>query len=241
MTTRNIHKLLLIWLVLIALPFAVPFAVNANKNNQCIFPPSGLVGWWPGNGNANDLISDNNGTLEGEAGFDAGQVAQAFLLDGQDDYVRIVDQTNTLDGFTALTIDAWIKPDTQLWVNPENGELTGVIISKYNSTLSNGVSYAFALINGKIRMWLGYTVVPNSWRGLQALDAIPLNEWSHVAVVWAGGEAFTLYVNGQEMPATIIGEGPIPVSVLIIMYPSTSVVSNHSVEVTLARVGTIMA
>ena len=33
----------------------------------CFPAPAGLVGWWPGDGNANDIASTNNGTLEGGA------------------------------------------------------------------------------------------------------------------------------------------------------------------------------
>ena len=40
----------------------------------CIQPPDGLVSWWPGEGNANDIQSGNNGMLEEEATFDVGMV-----------------------------------------------------------------------------------------------------------------------------------------------------------------------
>jgi hypothetical protein len=30
---------------------------------NCLQPPAGLVGWWPGDGNANDIQDGNNGTL----------------------------------------------------------------------------------------------------------------------------------------------------------------------------------
>jgi hypothetical protein len=33
---------------------------------QCDPPPSGIVAWWPGEGNANDLVGSNNGTLVAE-------------------------------------------------------------------------------------------------------------------------------------------------------------------------------
>ncbi|MGD0260559.1 MAG: hypothetical protein ABSD29_12135, partial [Verrucomicrobiota bacterium] len=33
----------------------------------CFPAPSGLVSWWPGDGNANDIASTNNGTLQGGA------------------------------------------------------------------------------------------------------------------------------------------------------------------------------
>jgi hypothetical protein len=52
----------------------------------CVPPPPGLVGWWPGEGNANDLSDKNNGTmLNGANASASGMVGQAFNLDGADD------------------------------------------------------------------------------------------------------------------------------------------------------------
>ena len=45
----------------------------------CLTPPSGLAGWWPGDGNANDIVGANNGTLQGGAtATAAGMVAPGF-------------------------------------------------------------------------------------------------------------------------------------------------------------------
>ena len=44
----------------------------------CVSPPSGLVGWWPGDGNFNDLINGDNGTPVGGVTFTPGMVGQAF-------------------------------------------------------------------------------------------------------------------------------------------------------------------
>ena len=35
----------------------------------CLPPPSGIVGWWPANGTANDSVAGNNGQLAGDASF----------------------------------------------------------------------------------------------------------------------------------------------------------------------------
>jgi len=41
----------------------ISFVPSNTRADTCISPPSGLVGWWPGDGNANDIIGGNNGTL----------------------------------------------------------------------------------------------------------------------------------------------------------------------------------
>jgi hypothetical protein len=41
-----------------------------------------LVSWWPAEGNANDVVSRNNGTLNSGVSFGPGHPGQAFLFDG---------------------------------------------------------------------------------------------------------------------------------------------------------------
>jgi len=44
-------------------------------------PIPGLVSWWPGEGNAEDVVGGNNGTLQGGATFGTGMVGQGFSFD----------------------------------------------------------------------------------------------------------------------------------------------------------------
>ena len=73
----------------------------------CSVPPSGLVSWWTGEGNGNDAVGGNNGTLGGHVTFVPGVVGQAFSFDGVGDYVFLGNPTNL--HLQDLTIDAWIK------------------------------------------------------------------------------------------------------------------------------------
>src|SRR5262249_51337935 len=61
--------------------------VAAQSAPACVTPPSGMVAWWPGDGNTNDIKSNNNGALQNGATFAAGKVGQAFSFDGVDDFV----------------------------------------------------------------------------------------------------------------------------------------------------------
>src|SRR5579871_5702676 len=52
--------------------------------------PPGLVGWWPGDGNANDMAGTNNGVLMGGAtDTNPGFNGQCFTFDGTNAYVQI--------------------------------------------------------------------------------------------------------------------------------------------------------
>ncbi|MDZ7369489.1 MAG: DUF1349 domain-containing protein [candidate division KSB1 bacterium] len=74
----------------------------------CVNPPSGLVSWWPGENNANDIQSSNHGALQNGATFATGKVGQAFSFDGVDDYVSVPDNTNWDFGMNDFTIDLWL-------------------------------------------------------------------------------------------------------------------------------------
>ncbi|MBW3539574.1 MAG: right-handed parallel beta-helix repeat-containing protein, partial [Planctomycetes bacterium] len=75
--------------------------------------PSGIVSWWKAEGDANDSVDGNNGTLVGDAAFATGKVGQAFSFDGAGDAVRVA-AAGSLDsaGDTGLTLEAWVQPAT---------------------------------------------------------------------------------------------------------------------------------
>ena len=75
----------------------------------CVAPPDGLVGWWPGNGNAQDLITGNDGLLKGGTSFEPGKVSQAFRFNGIDSSVDIL-QTASLNLTNQVSIEFWMKP-----------------------------------------------------------------------------------------------------------------------------------
>src|SRR5262249_39743448 len=67
--------------------FAAGSAGLCPSSKDCVRAPSGLVGWWPGEGNANDAAGENRGTIQNGVGFSPGKVGQAFSFDGVDDYI----------------------------------------------------------------------------------------------------------------------------------------------------------
>jgi hypothetical protein len=69
--------------------------------------PSGILSWWPGEGDASDVIGPNDGTLVNGATFASGKVGQAFSFDGVDDVV--VAGAENIGGLQQLTIEGWVK------------------------------------------------------------------------------------------------------------------------------------
>ena len=71
-------------------------------------PPAGMVGWWPGDGNASDILAGNDGTLENGTTFAMGIVGEGFGLDGVDDFVLVPDHPR-LNITGDVTVDLWAK------------------------------------------------------------------------------------------------------------------------------------
>ena len=59
----------------------------ARSRQSARLRPSGMVAWYPGDGNANDIQGSNNGTLQNGTTFGQGMVGQAFTFDGANDRV----------------------------------------------------------------------------------------------------------------------------------------------------------
>src|SRR5689334_3178680 len=118
--------------------------VAAQRSPACVAPPSGMVSWWPGDGNANDIQGSNNGTLQNGATFAAGKVGQSFSFDGVDDFVNIPDAPS-LDLLTAGTVSVWAYL---------NGASNGKALIAKGNFFTNAASYTLETYGGVLRLHL---------------------------------------------------------------------------------------
>jgi hypothetical protein len=144
-------------------------------------PPTGMVSWWPGDGNANDIVGSNNGTLVNGATFAPGKVGQAFLLDGVAAWVDLGSSNVFNFGSADFTIDFWI-----LW-NSLAGEQ--VMIEKFD----NGPAFG-----GVLGGWTFTKVSTNQFQfggaaggGYASVNVTPpgisTGTWHHVTVTRSAG------------------------------------------------------
>src|ERR1700691_4413328 len=54
----------------------------ASAQTDCVTPPSGIVGWWKGDGNGNDSVGTNNATVPDGVTYDPAEVGLGFSLNG---------------------------------------------------------------------------------------------------------------------------------------------------------------
>ena len=77
----------------------------------CATPPAGLVGWWAGDGNADDIAGTNPASLINGTTFSSGEVDEAFSFDGIDDFLSIPSSASLDVGAgNGFSFESWINP-----------------------------------------------------------------------------------------------------------------------------------
>lgn len=106
---------------------------------DCVPAPPGLVSWWPGDGNAQDIVGGNHGTLQGDVAFAPGVVGLGFSLDGNDDFVLVSDSVD-LNILGDITVDFWAQrmPMSQTAIMVTKG---GSIIGGIDVPTSYGIHF----------------------------------------------------------------------------------------------------
>ena len=167
-------------------------------------PPTGLVSWWPGEGNAHDIAGTNNGSAQ-NINYTNGQVGQAFVFDGSSSYLQFPTSPSLNVGQgSGLTVEAWINP----------ASLNLQALFEWNQ--NNGIAYGAGQIGthleinevaGDGSIWgnlvdtLGVSHNFNSSTGI-----IVTNQFQHIAMTYdkASGAA-VLYYNGAVVGTNNFG------------------------------------
>ena len=155
----------------------------ASVPGACTPPPSGMVGWYPGDGDARDIsTTHNNGMLQGGATFATGLVGQAFSLNGTDAYVQ-ASANVAQDPTTAGSLDAWV------FFN----QLPSVAGHPMQVIAKGGVGTDFEIGADtddlfKFYIGAGTSVFSNT--------AAQTGLWYHIAGTWDSTVGLKIYVNG---------------------------------------------
>ena len=165
----------------------------------CVVPPPNMVSWWPGDGNASDIVGTNNGSLTGGATASAtGKVAQAFSFNGTSGHVALGNPAS-LKITGSISIDAWINPAGM----PANGTLAA-IMTKWAQTTGGGAtadSYGLWVVNrsGTLKLFSALNFTSGTEPNIEG-GTIPLNTWSHVAMTFDPiNGRYSIFINGEQV------------------------------------------
>ena len=159
--------------------------------------PPGLVSWWRGEGNPNDYLNANNGTVVGTVTFPSAKVGQGFGLNGIDQTILIGNPASLqLQDFS---IDAWIQ-------RADNGAVSR------NPAGPFGLAGLLAGGNNGY----GFDIAPDGTLGLTKIGVDGVSstgakiadlKFHHVAVT-KSGPTVTFYVDGVAATADLNSYDP---------------------------------
>jgi hypothetical protein len=165
--------------------------------SDCVTAPPGLVGWWPGEGNANDIAGTNNGSLQGGAiASVAGVAGSGVAFDGANGFVQIPDAAALKPA--NLTVLCWVRFDLMDSAGNTPSPGQQFIVFKQNSRASGfeGFLLSKERVAGRdVLSWTVTSVTGQSAR-LNSVETIVPGVWYHVGAV-RGPDFIRLYMNGQ--------------------------------------------
>jgi uncharacterized delta-60 repeat protein/fimbrial isopeptide formation D2 family protein len=190
--------------------FAVPAYVirllSTPTTPVCAGVPGDIISWWPGGGNAQDIVGHYDGALQNGATFGTGMVGQAFSLDGIDDAI-VVGNFAALNP-ASITVEAWIKPN-----GVPAGTLADVVTKwGFDATID---SYFLGLLNsgGVVKVLGGIGDGATGDPGFSG-GTVTLNAWNHIAMTYDAASGLNrLYLNGASVSQRVRAHG---------IYPTTS-------------------
>jgi uncharacterized repeat protein (TIGR02543 family) len=160
------------------------FAVTTTETPVAASLPAGnLVSLWRAENNALDSVGSNHGSWAGTAAYGTGVVGKAFSLDGNGSYISVTDDAN-LHPTTAITLQAWIKPE-------DIATDQHIISTAGGGPSPFGHDYYLRLVSGSLEFRINDDPL---WAG----SVIPAaNRWYHVTATYDRATGLRkIYVDG---------------------------------------------
>ena len=163
------------------------------QNTPTYVPVDGLIAWYPMNGNADDLGSeDANGELFGPNPVSGrhGVPGTALEFDGFDDYIQVASNSEVFDfyGRDELTISSWIK----LYSTGTNQ----YGIASFSPFGDSTPQYAFKVETvGALYFISGQSLFESNGLNIGG-TVLTTEDWLNVAMTY-DGDSLNFYVNGQ--------------------------------------------
>jgi len=155
-----------------------PFTNGPNA----IVDPTGMTNWWPGNGNANDIVGNHTGLPAGAFQYGPGEAGLSFQFNGTNSFLTISNSPPSIP--PPWTACFWVnrQPTPQTSAALISDGTHTLKLEQYNDTHEVGMT----------------ELAVADWTFSPAYTA-PAGTWTHLAFVASGSGASsvtTLYTNG---------------------------------------------
>ncbi len=151
----------------------------------CIAPPPGLVGWWPGDNNENDIVDGNNPSALSAVTLVPGEVLTGFSF-GTKGYIQIpTSPALTNQNFTWAM---WARPDG---AGPNNDQFGNAILTQNIDDTHNAIGLHWRATDSRFLFDFG----SDSTEIVTSADTFPAGTFYFVAATY-DGTTFRLFVNG---------------------------------------------
>jgi uncharacterized repeat protein (TIGR02543 family) len=161
------------------------------------------VGWWPGEGNADDTEGSHNGSASSGVSYVIGEVGRAFKFDGAHDFVAIPNSSD-LDTPTAFTIEFWMRADSD---NNLNNCCQGLVASDYYGVVIGGGDSQRVGVDAFISTTSGADWATTGDANGGGAVVTP-GVWHHVAATYNGSQ-LQLFIDGQAWGVPNLHSGPV--------------------------------
>ena len=181
-------------------------SANVTLTAACAPQPSGLVSWWKAEGNANDQMGLNNGTLENGASFGLGNVGDAFSFNGSNQYVLVGDPIPaSLQIQNSITLSAWIYV-TGYPADHGSGSL-GLIVGSQRDATTSGAAIFYDgrtndVVTGTPPGHIAFNIGDGAWHETDTLTQVPLNQWVLITAARSANNQAQIYYNGVLQPTS---------------------------------------
>ena len=167
---------------------------------SCSPAQAGLTGWWSGDGGTSDVVAGGDAILHGDATFGSGRIGQAFVLDGDGDFVSVPHDPDLDFGTADFTV--------ALWVNFNTTEGEQILVEKWVQRSFDRDSHQIGWTFTKLKSnRIGFGLDPGGIASAR-LD-IPVGTWIHLAAR-RSGNMVEILMNGN-----VIASGTAPEDVVI--------------------------
>jgi uncharacterized protein (TIGR03437 family) len=149
-----------------------------------IAPPSGLVSWWPGDTNNNDIVGSNNPNNVSGVTLVPAEVSNGFTL-GKNGYLEVPASKSLAN--PNFTWSAWVKP---LGAGPNNDGTGDTIIAQDIDDYSLSMAVYWRSMDNRFFFIFGNS----STNSFASKDTFQVGAFYHIATTY-DGSVFRLYVN----------------------------------------------